>query len=307
MSLKHSPHIFVTVGRAVTSAAVLVAVMSCQFDQRSVPTGAGGSHEPPGYVRIADHSFAALPGAGPPGVCTGTGQLAGCWFVFDPNGNISVTSAADAPKSPSQVLQFHFPINLPPGTGPGLLQGWDGPGESTNTEYRSIYEASWVRVPTPDFEMQQVGVKFLGYVGVGLNGRNRVANQIYFLSDNPDGVTHAVSSARVSVIIQDVGDRRMNQNVDTNRVFTFGAWHRMEYLMTLNDTLNNAAVPNGSLRVWWDSVLTTSYDDIVWRTPANPSGFWGRHWAPVWGGAGGPNRSREDFLQIDHIYISGIQ
>ncbi len=269
-------------------------------------TGAG-PNEPPGYVRIAEHSFAALPAAGPPGACTGTGLLAGCWFVYDPSGNVSIASVPDAPESPTQVLQFRFASGLPPGSGPGLFQGWDGPGESTNTEYRSIYEASWVRVPTPDFEMQQVMVKFLGYVGVGMNGEGRVPSQIYLASDNPDGVTHPVTSTTVSVFIQDVGDRRMNQNVNTGRVFTFGLWHQVEYVMTLNDTLNNAAVANGRLRVWWDGTLIISYDDVIWRTPAHPSGFWGRRWDPVWGGGGGPNKSRDDFLQIDHVYISGVQ
>lgn len=262
-----------------------------------------GPNEPTGYVRFAEHSFEALPESGPPGTCSGVGVLDGCWFIYDPEGNVSLVSVADAPASPTGVFQFRFPTGLPPGAEPALLEAWDGPGEVSNTEFREIYESSWVRVPTPDFEMQAVGVKLLGFVGVAREGGSSVPNQVYFISWNPTGVAGPLTSVRVTVCQQVVADRCMEQNVLTDPVFSFGVWHHLEYVMILNEM----ALANGKIRVWWDGTLIMAYDDVMWRDAANPSGFYGRRWHPTWGGGGGSSKTRDDFLQIDHIYLSGIE
>jgi hypothetical protein len=94
----------------------------------------------------------------------------------------------------------------------------------------------------------------------------------------------------------------MGQNRVDDPVFTFGTWHRYEYVMTLNDI----GVANGTVRLWWDGVLILEYTDVVFRDAANPSGFYGRRSDPIWGGGGGSQRSRTDYLDIDHLYISGL-
>src|ERR1017187_10071278 len=46
-----------------------------------------------------------------------------------------------------------------------------GPTPLSNTEYSEYYESTQFKIPTPDFETQAVGVKLLGYWGVGDNNQ----------------------------------------------------------------------------------------------------------------------------------------
>jgi hypothetical protein len=70
--------------------------------------------------------------------------------------------------------------------------------------------------------------------------------------------------------------------------------------------LNDIGSANGVYRLWWNGVLVADYSDVVYRTAVNPSGFYGRNWSPTWGGIGTRSKSRDDFLQVDHVYLSGI-
>ena len=90
-------------------------------------------------------------------------------------------------------------------------------------------------------------------------------------------------AVNVNVIQQAYMERKIPQNVDLEPVLTFGVWHRYEYLMVLNDI----GKANGRLRMWMDGKLIMDYGDIEYRTAAYPSGFFGRRWDPIWGGARG--------------------
>jgi len=267
----------------------------------STSSGSSSSHEPAGYGVIAHETFDATLLSGPPGTCSLLGILAGCWFEYDPSGNLGVASVADASGTSTEAMQVTFPTGLAPGYSPGLFQGWATGSETNSTQYRAVYESGWVRVPTPDFEMQAVGVKFLGFLGVAQAGQGHVPNQVYFVAFNPSGTTSLQQAVPLSVAQQGNQSRRMDENVATGPVFTFGPWHHYEYVVTLNDV----GQANGTLKVWWDGQLIMDYSDVVWRDAANPSGFYGRRWDPVWGGRGGGNRTRDDYLQIDDVYISG--
>src|SRR4029434_2594695 len=109
-------------------------------------------------------------------------------------------------------------------------------------------------------------------------------------------------------------NRSMSANRSTKRIRA-GMWHRYEVQMILNDVDQ----PNGVLRFWLDNgdgsglTLTHEYPDVKFRTSAanssdgldSRSGFYGRRWDPIWGGMGGNAKTRDDFLWVDHIYISG--
>lgn len=264
---------------------------------------AGHPHEPPDHVPIAEHAFDTLPPAPPPGACAGPGIEAGCWFTHDPGGNLSAVSEPGAPKSPPGVLEVRYRAGVEAGAGVGLFQGWEDRGQHANTEYRALYESGWVRVPGPDFEMNAAGVKFLGYVGVGRSGGEALPTQVYFFSDNlpHTGEAEVRQATNLAVVQQGHQDRRLDQNVVSEPLFTFGAWHHYEILMTLNDP----GRANGTVRLWLDGRLILDHADVRWRDAANPSGFWGRRWDPIWGGAGGGPKTRADHLQIDHVYMSG--
>src|SRR5256886_10960439 len=46
------------------------------------------------------------------------------------------------------------------------------------------------------------------------------------------------------------------------------------------------------------------YSDVTYITPGNTLGFYTFKFWPVWGGIGG-SKTRDDYMQLDHIYISG--
>jgi hypothetical protein len=59
--------------------------------------------------------------------------------------------------------------------------------------------------------------------------------------------------------------------------------------------------------MWWDGVLVSEYHDVRYRNSAQASGFYGRRWDPIWGGIGGTPRTRDDYVELDHLYLSGAK
>ena len=174
--------------------------------------------------------------------------------------------------------------------------------ETYNTEYSQFYESTRFKIPTADFETQEVGVKLLGYWGVGQNNTNVAAVQLYSLIEGNGSSTARMSSWKLDMAQQNVVSRLLPQNMNLSNKITAGAWHQFETYMKLNDIGSS----NGVWQWWLDGVLIGSYSDVVFRTEAAPSGFYGRRFDPVWGGGGGTAKSRTDNLWLDHMYLSGI-
>ena len=101
---------------------------------------------------------------------------------------------------------------------------------------------------------------------------------------------------------QNTVDRILDQNVDTRRLMTCGVWHRWEMVLRLN----TLGVTDGVLRWWVDGTLIMDYSDVTYITPGNTLGFYTFKFWPYWGGIGG-SKTRDDYMQVDHIYISGIK
>ena len=83
---------------------------------------------------------------------------------------------------------------------------------------------------------------------------------------------------------------------------TCGVWHRFEMVLKLNDP----GVANGIFRWWVDGTLITDYRDVTYVVPGDELGFYTWKFWPYWGGVGGPNKTRDDYVQVDHVYISGV-
>jgi len=75
----------------------------------------------------------------------------------------------------------------------------------------------------------------------------------------------------------------------------------MEFVLQLN-TIGQA---NGVFRWWIDGTLVMDYRDMIYVDAANPLGFFTFKFWPYWGGGGG-TRTRDDYIQVDHLYLSGI-
>ena len=285
-----------TANNGALSASAAITVVTPAPPPPPPPTG--GGNEPAGFSRIAEIAFSAMPTGGSAWSCSGSGVLAGCWYSNA--AHASSQQDGTAPKSPSGVYQYEWPAGLSVGTSDGNLGLWSSPSRD---QYSQVYESGWIKIPTPDFELPQSvgGMKLLGFWSVGqaaLTGQ--VGNQIAGFI-NGGGIQ---SSFTLDIRQQNQVSRAMSQNVNGAALIRAGIWIRYEILMTINDV----GVPNGTLKVWINGTQTHNYSDVMWRTSDAPSLFFGRLWNPIWGGNGSvPNKTRNDFMWIDHVYISAVR
>jgi hypothetical protein len=78
-------------------------------------------------------------------------------------------------------------------------------------------------------------------------------------------------------------------------------WHHWEAVLELNAL----GQKNGVFQMWVDNAQIMDYRDVVYIFGRNISPFNGFKWNPTWGGANG-TKTRDDFVQIDHLYMSGV-
>ena len=265
----------------------------------SAPPPGTNPNEPSGYTRFAEHDFSTPITQSTP---SATG-LMGLWAIDDPTLLPNMTYAVDlgAPRSAPQVFQGKFPAGLQGGFTSIKWQGWDAAadGNSYGTEMREIYLSMWIKIVGPDYENQPVaGTKmgFFGYAEPKSSPGNQGVPKIKV--DSPQ----IRSDFNLRFEQQNTVDRILDQNVDTRRLMTCGVWHRWEMVLRLN----TLGVTDGVLRWWVDGTLIMDYSDVTYITPGNTLGFYTFKFWPYWGGIGG-SKTRDDYMQVDHIYISGIK
>src|ERR1035437_6975966 len=268
-------------------------------------------NQPAGFTRFAELDMSTpwpvgytVHNAGDPGCLNGTG------FVEQTLSYVSVQSDGTAPQSPPGVLQYTFHNDQVPGMGGGggLLGVWsNGSNESWGSvEYKELYESTWIKIPSADFETQSILVKIFGYWDVGNNDNTGgIPGDVYGGILGATGNTSLMSSWQTQFTMQGAAvynGRNFAQNAYGGPGFTAGSWQHFEMYAKLND-IGSA---NGILKWWINGVLLGSYTDVTFIDAGHPSGFWGRRLDTVWGGQGGTNKTRDDHLWFDHMYLSGI-
>ncbi len=264
-------------------------------------------NQPAGLTRFAEVNFNALPGA-----AGAAGTLAGNFFtLLSPATHMAIVSDATAPQG-SSALQVDFEQGTQPGYEVGVsggyrqFGGWDGPGALTNTEYSEYYESTWFKIPTADFETQEVGVKILGYWGVGNNNQSRATGtgptELYALMRGSGTGTSIMSSWNLDMSTQGISSTYVPQNMNLGTKITAGSWHHFETYMKLN-TIGQS---NGVWKWWLDGVLIGDYENMQFINATQSSGFWGRAMNLVWGGQGGTAKTRTDHILFNHMYMSGV-
>jgi hypothetical protein len=96
-------------------------------------------------------------------------------------------------------------------------------------------------------------------------------------------------------------NRNLKQNVDQAALMTCGEWHQWEIVLELN-TLGSA---NGVFKWWIDGRQVMDHRNVTYVFGKNTNGFWNWKWNPTWGGTKG-ERTRDDYMFIDHVYMSGV-
>ena len=255
-------------------------------------------NEPAGFQRFAENDLTV-----PLLDYTAATGLLGLWRAEILDSDNTYVADAAAPKSPLPVFQGKYPAGWTAGYTPIKWEGWDGAANSLGygTEMAQMYLSLWIRFPGADYENQSVGTKFF-YLGVG-ESKASAGNQLYTMLYHPSGAGQTIASNFPVSMEQQSAVAGVNNRteVTASPVFSIGAWHRMEFVLQLN-TIGQA---NGVFRWWIDGTLVMDYRDMIYVDAANPLGFFTFKFWPYWGGGGG-TRTRDDYIQVDHLYLSGI-
>lgn len=249
------------------------------------------ANEPAGYVRFAENDMSSLPNG-----LWKQGGLAGLWSWFPVGdkdltiGAATVTGMVSAPG----YMSTRFPAGFKAGVAPVNFGGW----QSQTTPKSKVYLSIWMRIRGSGFENHPVGTK-LGFLSYG-EPLSSTRNQGSFMLEGTG--TQAVKSAfSVRFNQQNIVTRNLTPNINRAKLVTAGPWHHIEAVFEVNVP----GLANGKFKLWIDNTPVTDYSDVVYITPAklNKFNYW--KWNPTWGGMGGI-RTRTDFIDIDHVYMSGL-
>lgn len=105
---------------------------------------------------------------------------------------------------------------------------------------------------------------------------------------------------RLQQISSNGGFRNLAPNIVTGATISRGEWHRWDFIVITN-TAGNA---DGKAIFWLDGVKVGEYADIGYVTATQTHNWTSINWAPTWGGTGN-TVSADQWMAIDHIYISG--
>ncbi len=246
-------------------------------------------NEPPGFVRLTDQRWDAVPPQG---------NYDSNWWYGEITANASTVSDPSAPKSPSNVLACHVPTDTH--DGPSVCQiNRDDFTQGGGSYYPKLYVAVWVEhsqnwVPHP------VGSKMLWlehpYAHTSDGQICSGYSDVYTTFNGPN--------MQLGVVEQNCQNRQMYANTGDgtyNDAITFlGQWQRYEFLVQMN-TLDQA---NGVFQMWVDGQLICDYQDVRWVPNATDPHLWtGMRYHLIYGGAGGKSASQYEY--VDHIYVSG--
>lgn len=291
-------------------AALSLGVASALGGQRGHYT-----NEPAGFVPFAENDFHDLPLTNFPS----PGGLRGIWYSVGrqgearrpeaqrlASGGMRIMSEADAPASPPTFLRMKLPQGFRAGRGPVQWGGWAGRSGEDSPEQEKVYASLWIRYVGNDFENQITGMKiFYLQAGNGRNGPGAAETHVmFFLKGNGRQVPLARFPLEVHYAAPTPQGRKVRfvtQNVRRQPALTVGPWHHFEALAELNDL----GQENGVVKWWVDGELILESRNLVFRTPSYPHGFWQFKFHPVWGGGKGI-KSRDDYIDVDHVYLSGV-
>jgi hypothetical protein len=269
--------------------------LTFQADAQLPPSGSNEHpNEPAGFIRIAEHNMSSMPS-----YPRSLGGLAGSWYSYPQNDPdlVIINPDTTAPESPPNTIRTRFPQGLNGGSAPVNMGGWDVAGSGPAGQKSEVYISLWVKVLGPDYENHPVGTK-MGFIAYG-ESPTLAQNQGVFRLKGSGGQS-IMPSYRLEFHQQNHVARVLTQN-GTQMPMTMGSWHHWEAYLKLN-TLGQA---NGIFKWWMDGNLAFDYSDVVYINTGNTNKFHGWKWNPTWGGTGNV-RTRDDFIALDHVYISGV-
>lgn len=243
-------------------------------------------NEPPGMTPVSSQPWDAVP----PNERAG-GKDHG-WKVTAGYRRLTTSSDPTAPLSAPAVLEGKFPQGMRGGGGPFHI-------ELSMEPARVLYQCFAIKLSPGFTNNRNVGTK-LAFVLNPHSGRQN-SSQAYinlFNGRNDRG--------NMGVYVEAPNVRgRLNRDMVSR--FAWGRspaqWHVFEVLMTVNSQGRR----DGSLKFWVDGTLDVQNYDVAWFVPtADPVGFSMVDITPTYGGGHNPVPA-DQFIYIDHWYVSGTK
>lgn len=258
-------------------------------------------HEPSGFQRIVENRFDCLPDSD----CEG---IIGNWRVHQNRSSpprLQIVTDTSAPTGgTNRVLRIEFPTGLRDGISPGHLRAWG----ADHREYREVYFSEWIKIGDDDgFQNQSVGTK-LWYIAYGRKNRQ---NQFFvMLMGRGHQLVMRDFRLRLDATFEYAPPGAKNHaqdyfgNQGIRSALSTGQWHRLELLLSLNDDGRE----NGTLKVWVDGRLYASHHTVTYVNSKKGAmhGFYELNYDPIYGGNSGDVRTRNDYIYVDQVYMSGI-
>lgn len=271
----------------------------------------GGWHEPAGFTAIVGRRFDSK-GSGSNGRGEGrlpyrVGGSEGWDDVESRYRNVIQGSDPTSPLSPGGIMRFRYPaasfrFNFT--YNPGVVQTmpFTYPQYYGKHLFRKLYLRTAFRV-SDNFQ-----------------GHPTSTNKMIFIRGSggprPEPILRLRGTGQGSLVLNvdlqgSIRDRRNNTgglNPNTPGASGAGAfavqrgrWHTVEAILEMGEN----GTGTGRLRIWYDGVLTHSYDDVEYEPNGSHTWYWEQiHIAPTWGGQGG-TINQEMWLDVDDVYVSG--
>jgi hypothetical protein len=167
------------------------------------------------------------------------------------------------------------------------------------------YEATWFKIAGVDFEGPGAAGqwKALGFWAVAIAPGGYEGTLYNVLTAN-----NIVGSTSAGVLANSwlFGFVRQGTDIPAWRIdsgiIANNKWYRMELYMQINTPVTSS---NGVLKIWLTNVTDGGAPVLVinsttrqYRSAANPSAFWLRHYDPTWGGGSPGPKTRNDYVHI---------
>lgn len=212
--------------------------------------------------------------------------------AWDTDIELSITTDATAPHSPSNILHHLFPAGFVDGSSGGHTGMIFGGG------YKDLYIAWWHRYSS-NWEGHGTGINKLCYLW-----EDSLAGPPIVMEANGSGTSGPLHPRPITQAWAVDAEGSFDCNIVPAATYRRGLWDLTEYVITGN----TAGTHNGRMDWYLNGVKvgdTTSLfpGGVQWSTGRSVWNIF--EITPVWGGNDGSTVTANMDLDIDHVYLSG--
>lgn len=262
----------------------------------------GQPHEPAGFTRLTERPFSSKAQSDddrgdlqPDGTYLG-GSEGWDGAEWNKANVLLMTTLTDAPQSAPNGFRWFYPHDMASGISPGTVQTvhhkWTH--QSQPKPMQQLYVSQHIRLSKNWSGNQSNTNKMPNFIGIG--GGN---NNVFFSAEGK-----FANELELQWRMQGIADARAR--IHSGYFIQRGAWEHWEWIVRCNSAPYAA---DGSIEVWVDGAKIIDVFDVVYTKTngaeaGNPCSWNIFSMVPVFGG-GGPYVPHDQWIDVDHVYLSG--